>query len=359
MRLHGPQDSKSVKETISQKLVNRLSHLDSEQIDSLIQRAKQLKKRSGNPGDSLDSWVERVLRKDERAIRQAADVRGGIIISTFANEADVETNRGIERVGRGNHVVVPGDEVDIGEVGSDSVVVELKPRKTKLSRPDVDNENRERLIVANVDVVVIVVSVVSPPLHPRLIDRYLVAIQNGGADAIVCVNKIDLPDDPNELSVLAPYRAIGIPIFECSTVDGRGIEDLRKRVQGKTMAFVGHSGVGKSSLVNAFAPELGLKTGGLIEGYGRGAHTTTVSSLHRLGDGTTVIDTPGIRSFGLWATTQAEIDRAFPEFATLACRFRNCSHTGEPGCGVVEAVETGQVSADRYETFLRLSEELT
>ncbi len=347
-----------VKETISQKLVNRLSHLDSEQFDSLIQRAKILKKRSGRPGDSLDSWIERALKKDERSRQQAENQRAGVVTSVFATEANVEAEGQIVRVSLGAFTVVPGDEVVIGEMGGHDAMVELRPRRTKLSRPDVDNENKERLIVANIDRVVIVVSVVSPPLHPRLIDRYLVAIQNGGAEAIVCVNKIDLLDNPDELDVLEPYRQIGVPILLCSTVDGRGLDELRTMVAEKVVAFVGHSGVGKSSLANAFAPQLDLVTGGISEGYGRGTHTTTVSSLHRLPGGTTLIDTPGIRSFGLWATSQTEIEQAFPEFANFACRFRNCSHTSEPGCAVIEAVETGQLSADRYDTFLRISKEL-
>ncbi|MBS1704171.1 MAG: ribosome small subunit-dependent GTPase A [Armatimonadetes bacterium] len=347
-----------MKETISAKLATRLSYLEPEQLDGLIQRAKQLKKRSGKPNESLDLWVERAIRKEERTLQSACNQRLAVVTSVFANEIDVEVDGETIRIQRGTHLLAPGDEVRIGEASGRLSVLELLPRRTKLSRPDVDNGNLERLIVANVDVVVIVVSVVTPPLHPRLIDRYLVAIQNGGAKPVICVNKIDLLEDHSELEVLEPYRGIGLPVFECSTADGRGIDDLRKHLQGQTFAFVGHSGVGKSSLANAFAPELNLKTKGLMEGYGRGAHTTTVSSLHRLANGTTLIDTPGIRSFGLWSTSLDEIERSFPEFVGISCRFRDCSHTAEPGCGVLEAVENGQISSDRYQTFLRLREEI-
>lgn len=349
-----------MKETISPKLVNRLSHLDQEQFDSLLQRAKQLKKRSGNHTDSLDSWVEHALRKEERSRQNASDQREGVITSVYAAEVDVETESGIERASRGTHSLVPGDEVTIGVIGSQVAVLETKTRRTKLSRPDVDNENKERLIVANVDVVVIVVSVVSPPLHPRLIDRYLVAIQNGGAMPVVCVNKIDLLEDPDELLQLIPYTDIGLAVVTCSTQTGEGIDELRKLVEGKTVAFVGHSGVGKSSLINAFAPHLNLKTSGLMHGYGRGAHTTTVSSLHRLPGDTTLIDTPGIRSFGIWVESKKELDKAFPEFADLRCRFGNCTHTPvELGCALIEAVESGRVPANRFETYMRLREEIS
>ena len=301
--------------------------------------------------------MDRALRKEERTLQNAANQRKGVVTSVYAHEADVETPLGIERTLRGTNSVAPGDNVTVGEIGDHPTVLSVELRRSKLSRPDVDNENKERLIVANVDIVVIVVSVVSPPLHPRLIDRYLVAIQNGGAKPVVCVNKLDLLDDHSELEVLEPYRQIGIPIILCSTKTSKGVDELRTLVEGQTVAFVGHSGVGKSSLANAFAPSLKLNTGDVSEGYGRGTHTTTVSSLHRLPNSTTLIDTPGIRSFGLWSTTKEEIEQSFPEFNGFTCRFRNCSHREEPGCGILGAVEGGQISPDRYHTFLRLREE--
>lgn len=348
-----------MKDLISPKLSNKLAHLDAEQLNSLIQRAKALRKRSGNRSDTFDQWIERVIRREERALQGATDQQDGVVTSAFASEIDVETSNGIVRAHRMNHNLVVGDEVTIGMIGDQCSIISVKTRRTKLSRPDVQDANIEKLIVANVDSVLIVVSVVSPPLHPRLIDRYLIAIQNGGAKPLICVNKIDLLEDKTELDVLEPYRKIGIPVIQCSTKDSLGIDDLRNLVQWQNVVFVGHSGVGKSSLINAFAPELNLVTGGISEGYGRGTHTTTVSSLHRLPNGTTLIDTPGIRSFGLWSVTQNEIERSFPEFAALECKFNDCTHTKEPGCGVLAAVASGAVSGDRYSTFLRLRDELT
>ena len=348
-----------MKDLISPKLSNKLAHLDPEQLNNLIQRAKKLKKRSGNREDTFDQWIERALRREERALEGATDKQDGVVTSAFASEINVETDTGMCRANRMNHNLVVGDEVTVGMIGDQCCVISVQPRKTKLSRPDVHDGNIEKLIVANVDSVLIVVSVVSPPLHPRLIDRYLIAIQNGGAKPLICVNKIDLLEDKTELDVLEPYRKIGIPVIQCSTRDSLGIEELRKLLQGQKVVFVGHSGVGKSSLINAFAPELNLMTGGVSEGYGRGTHTTTVSSLHRLPHDTTLVDTPGIRSFGLWSVTQNEIERSFPEFATLECKFNDCTHTKEPGCGVLAAVASGTVSGDRYSTFLRLRDELT
>ena len=347
-----------MKDLISPKLSHRLAHLDAEQLNNLIQRAKALRKRSGNRADTFDQWIERAMRREERALQAATDQHEGVVTSGFGQDIDVETTTGIVRAHRMNHNLVVGDEVTVGMIGDQLSVVALHPRRTKLSRPDVQDSNIEKLIVANVDSVLIVVSVVSPPLHPRLIDRYLIAIQNGGARPLICVNKIDLLEDMTELDVLEPYRKIGLPVIQCSTRDSLGIDELRNLLQGQMVVFVGHSGVGKSSLINAFAPELNLVTGGVSEGYGRGTHTTTVSSLHRLPHGTTLVDTPGIRSFGLWSVTQNEIERSFPEFVGLQCKFNDCTHSKEPGCGVLAAVERGEISGDRYSTFLRLRDEL-
>lgn len=238
----------------------------------------------------------------------------------------------------------------------------IRPRRTTLSRPDPGNPYLERVLVANVDVIVVTVSVKTPPLHPRLIDRFLVAIQRGGAEPVVCVNKLDLVtqcERQSELAKLAPYVDAGVSVVCCSAYEGAGLEEVDSIIAGKVVAFVGHSGVGKSSIVNALAPHLKLDTGGISEGYGRGRHTTTASSLHDIGNGTQLIDTPGIRSFGLWKMSAQEIVSYFPEFKDAAnqCRFRNCSHLHEPGCAVQAAIADGLISPHRYETYRRLATE--
>jgi ribosome biogenesis GTPase len=236
-------------------------------------------------------------------------------------------------------------------------------RRTVLSRPDPLNPRVQRLIAANIDVVIHVVSVKAPPLRPRLIDRFLIAIQRGGAQAGICVNKIDLldPDErARELASLDPYRALGVPVIACSIKSGEGIAELRALVEGKTCALVGHSGVGKSSILNALDERLDIATGELHK-RGTGRHTTTASTLHDLGGDTFLIDTPGIREFGLWNLTAGTLRDYFPEFAEPGeyCRFNDCTHLHEPGCAVKERAEAGDLSQARYDAYVRLAEDLS
>jgi ribosome biogenesis GTPase len=236
-------------------------------------------------------------------------------------------------------------------------------RRTRLSRPDPLNPHLQRLIAANIDIVIHVVSVKAPPLRPRLIDRFLIAIQRGGAEAAICVNKIDLldPDErARELASLDPYRALDVPAVACSIKNGEGIVELRALVEGKTCALVGHSGVGKSSILNALDERLDIATRELHK-RGTGRHTTTASTLHDLGGNTFLIDTPGIREFGLWKLTLETLRDYFPEFSEPGeyCRFNDCSHLHEPGCAVKEHAESGELSKARYDAYVRLAEDLS
>lgn len=355
----GPQEPIELKNTISNKLASRLENLEPDHVDQLIARARALQRRSNDKDTALDKWIERVMRKDERSLEQATLRLEGVIVSVTGQLAVAETEDGCVPVRVTGQSVVVGDCVTVAALDRDDyVVASVSPRRTKLSRPAVDGTGREQVIFANVDVVVIVVSVVTPPLHPRLIDRYLVAIQQGGAEAVVYVNKLDLLEDESELRVLDPYRKLGIPVVFGSTVTSLGNDELRNVLREKACAFVGHSGVGKSSIVNVLKPDAGLDTGSVSEGYGRGTHTTTSSSLHRLDDGTVLIDTPGIRGFGLRSLDGAEIASYFPEFDGFSCRFRDCAHLHEPGCGVVEAVDRGELDEARYDAYCRLKDEL-
>jgi len=259
---------------------------------------------------------------------------------------------------RQRSVLAVGDRVDVAKEGDVWRVRSVLPRRSVLARPDPLHAHRQRLIAANVDVVIHVVSVKAPPLRPRLIDRYLIAIQRGGARPVLCVNKIDLLDAEErerELEKLAPYLELDVPIIGCSTVNGEGLEALREVVQGKMSALVGHSGVGKSSILNALDTTLQLTTNTLHK-RGTGRHTTTASTLYDFGEGTYLIDTPGIREFGLWDLDRETLRDYFPEFAEPgeSCRFTDCTHVHEPDCEVKDRVEAGDLNSARYDTYVRL-----
>lgn len=344
--------------------------------------------------DPLIDWVLRVVEKEyghAEKIRERSDsdtdsdLGDGLVIeltrrrATVLPSGETEVDNAMhcrlsaELAGRQQSGIAVGDQVvytklDAKDDDEDLFeIVSVMERRSKLARPDAHDPRLERVVAANVDVVVVVVSVVSPPLHPRLIDRYLVAIESGGCDAIIAVNKVDLLDDSNrdsELSKLDPYREAGIPIAVCAAVPGDDsssrVDELRSLLAGKTCAFVGHSGVGKSSLANALHPGLMIETGRVREHDQRGRHTTTASAMHFIEPNIRVIDTPGVRFFGLADVTPEELRWMFPEFVeyTNDCKFNDCSHDHEPGCAVEAAVEAGKVSAVRYETYLRLLEEL-
>jgi len=193
---------------------------------------------------------------------------------------------------------------------------------------------------------------------PGLIDRFLVALAWGRVPAAIAVNKADLVDglreSDAELAQLAPYRALGAPVVLCSARTGEGLVELAALVAGKLVAFVGHSGVGKSSLLNALAPGAAAAVGEISEGVRRGRHTTASARIYALPGGARVVDTPGIREFGLWRMTAGELARYFGEFAALApdCRFADCTHVHEPRCAVRAAAGRGELP--RYATYLRM-----
>jgi ribosome biogenesis GTPase / thiamine phosphate phosphatase len=293
----------------------------------------------------------------------------GIVISVasgrcrvFLNGREIDCIVPPEIAVRQKSALAVGDRVRIESEGGISTLAEVLPRRTVLARPDPLNKHMQRLIAANIDVVVAVVSVKAPPLRPRLIDRFLVAIQRGGARPVICVNKVDLLDPADrdvELARLSMFRDLGVPVIACSTRSGEGIDALRREVQGKTGALVGHSGVGKSSILNALDERLQLATKE-VQKRGTGRHTTTRSTLYDFGGGTYLIDTPGIREFGLWDLDRESLRDYFPEFAEAAedCRFNDCTHLHEPQCEVKDRVARGEINRARYDTYVRLYNEL-
>ncbi|MCL4222101.1 MAG: ribosome small subunit-dependent GTPase A [Phycisphaerales bacterium] len=323
--------------------------------------------------DPLREWALRILAERQRespacdGTGEACEGSIGVVVRVGRRRCTIEQAGRLfecllspDQAGAQHEDLAVGDHVLFvaGQDGEPSRLLRVLPRQSELSRPDPRRPGRRRVIVANVDVVVIVVSVVAPPLHPRLIDRYLVAVQRGGARPVVCVNKIDRLAAGRQAApeVLEPYRRVGIRVIETSAQTGEGIEHLRSVLRGSVCALVGHSGVGKSSLANALDPSLGAKVGSVSDASHRGKHTTVASSLHLLAGDIRLIDTPGVRSFSLDDMTIAEVREAFPEFVGLAdsCRYRDCTHTHEPGCRVREAAARDEIPAPRYETYRRI-----
>jgi len=290
-------------------------------------------------------WHERRASRDEHS--SSGNRSEAQVSAVWGRECELMADGHRQRAHMRGHEAVPGDRVLYTERGVERIL----PRRTTLARTTPGQPHRQRVLAANIDLVAVVASFGEPPLRPGLIDRYLVAIQRGGAEPLLCVNKADLLTAA-ERELLTPYEALGVPVLLCSTVTGAGLTELRAKLKGKLCVFTGHSGVGKSSLVNALAPGLDLRTGTVTESTGKGRHTTTASSLYELGCGIRIIDTPGIREFGIGLADADDM----VEFGAYAgqCRFRNCTHTHEPGCAVKEAVDRGDIPRARYESYLRL-----
>lgn len=256
-----------------------------------------------------------------------------------------------------------GDEVRVRPLRpGDGVIEEILPRRTKLSRL-ASGGKLEQVVAANIDQLIIVSSLLEPPLNLNLVDRYLVAADRGGLRSIVCINKVDLGEaDRREMAAaqLRTYESLGYPVVWTSASTAAGIDELRAFLAGHTSVLAGKSGVGKSALLNAVEPGLHLASVPISASTGKGRHTTSFTSLLPLTAGGYVIDTPGVRQYTLWEVDPATLDRHFPEIAALedGCRFANCIHSHEPGCAVKAGVATGQVAARRYASYLRILEGL-
>ena len=368
------------------RLKDLLARLDTGERNRLTKRADKLRKVAlrglphGARRPELDDFRLLLLdAEQEQANGFAAEQDGAGAMTGAAADGSrgvvVAVAAGICRVVAGGDlldVVLPGDlarrqrsgltvgdEVLLEPFGETHRLTAVLPRRSLLTRADPHDPRRARAIAANIDVVVVMVAAKAPPLHPRLIDRYLVAVEHSGARAALAVNKVDLLTDTERdevLDLLQPYLGLHIPVVLCSVTTGEGVEDLRDVLAGATCVFVGQSGVGKSSLLNALHEEAAAKTGAVRAGDGRGRHITSASSLYELAGGVRVIDTPGIRRFSVDDADTASIAEGFTEFAPFAarCRYRDCTHVHEPGCAVQEAVREGAIPRSRYASYRRL-----
>ncbi len=241
------------------------------------------------------------------------------------------------------------------------IIVLVEERKTKLARSAVGQDNMEQVIGANIDQLVLVLSVAEPKYKRALIDRYLVAAQKGGLDPIICINKIDLGNEEKVQNDLRTYSdGLDIPVMCISAVHDINIEALRERIANKTSILSGPSGAGKSTIINIlFGSEVQV-TADMKKKSRRGQHITTFARMFRLPGGGYILDTPGIREFGIWDITRDELAFYFQEFDEYLenCKFTSCTHTHEPECAVKDALAEGVIDARRYESYTRLLDSL-
>jgi ribosome biogenesis GTPase len=359
------------------RLRSMLAELDTSERNKLKKRAAKLRKAAlrtrGPNGPKLeleDFLLELVAAElgngDGAGAPEGAGGERAVVTGIAAGVSTVllkdgETQAALPSslAGRQQSDLAVGDEVLVERHGEGHRVTAVLPRRSLLSRADPRVSQRRRAIAANVDLVVVVVAADAPPLHPRLIDRYLVAVEQSGARPLLVVNKVDLFDTDRRhelLAMLQPYRSLGMPVLPCSAERGEGIEAVREALAGHTCVFVGQSGVGKSSLLNALDGEAAAKTGAVRDRDGRGRHTTAASSLYDIAGDIRVIDTPGIRRFSVESANQTTIAAGFVEFAPYVddCRYRDCTHVHEPDCAVRRAVSDGSIPRSRYVSYRKL-----
>lgn len=260
---------------------------------------------------------------------------------------------------------VPGDSVEfvihsetVHNRDYQGVIQSINPRRSLVERRE-PSGRRSKPLVANLDTLVIVASVGAPPLKPGLIDRYLVCAHHWHLDPLIIVNKWELAEEIDLLYVRL-YEALGYRCIMASAYKKYELDTIKEILSGRHSAFLGHSGVGKSSLLNELFPDAKLATGELSEQSQRGRHTTTASRLLPFDEGGFVIDTPGVREFGITGIPSDELRHCFPEFESFAklCRFQPCSHIHEPGCAVREAIDNDELAAFRYQAYCKMYDEI-
>jgi ribosome biogenesis GTPase len=252
------------------------------------------------------------------------------------------------------HVVAAGDVVFFRPESETSGLIErIEPRTSVLSRT---SKGRQHVLVTNVDQLVIVASAAEPYLKPNLIDRFLVEAERVRIEPIICINKIDLVEPADLMPLAGVYGQMGYQVLLVSATTGRGVDQLRRLIAGKESVVVGQSGVGKSSLLNAVEPNLGLRVGEVSQENQKGKHTTTVARLIPLAMGGYVVDTPGIRQFQLWDVIPEEVAGYYRDLRPYVslCRFPDCTHTHEAQCAVKDAVADGRLDVRRYESYCHL-----
>ena len=262
---------------------------------------------------------------------------------------------------RSTNPVVVGDVVscEAEEPEDEGVIVDIFPRRNYVIRRASNLSKESHIIAANIDRALLMVTLRSTETPPEFVDRFLVTCEAYKVPVTILLSKIDLQDAEAVAAFRAVYEGAGYGVLEVSAPEGRGVEEVRRLLSGVTTLVSGNSGVGKSTLIQTIDPSLEIRTGEISESHHKGRHTTTFSTMYPLQGGGAVIDTPGIKGFGLIDIDDAELWHYFPEMMRTApgCRFYNCTHTHEPGCAVIDAVKRGEISLARYESYLKILDE--
>ena len=302
------------------------------------------------------------VRRDDGAIVEAS-LRGRVKKSNAGRRADGSLRRDTVVSAADTLKLAIGDRVLLEqELRGAWAIAGILPRRSRLARRAPGGGQGERIVAANVDQVVVVFAAANPEPHPRMLDRFLVIAEANGLAARIVINKVELLGGPDEAQPRwADYERAGYPVHYTSVKRHVGLDELRAALDAKVSVLTGPSGVGKSSLLNAMFPGLDLRVGEISESVNKGRHTTVGGYLHPLpGADGFVADTPGLREVGMWALSPTELDVCFPELRPYLaeCRFGDCTHRVEPECAVRAAVEAGELSAARYDSYVRLREEI-
>ncbi|HEY4216660.1 MAG TPA: ribosome small subunit-dependent GTPase A [Gemmatimonadaceae bacterium] len=306
--------------------------------------------------------VWRVRTEDGQTVE--ASMRGRLKKSNSGKRADGSLRRDTVLAAERTLKLAVGDDVCLerDDPSGAWAIAEIEPRRSQLARREPGGGQGERIVAANVDQVVVMFAAAKPDPHPRMLDRFLVIAEANDLPAQIVINKVELVGEDAARQRFEPYERAGYSVFYTSVKASLGLDEVRAMLAGRRSVVTGPSGVGKSSMLNALFPGANLRVGEISESVNKGQHTTVGAAMLPLpgADDGYVIDTPGLREVGMWALSAEHLDRCFPELVGVRddCRFADCSHVVEPDCAVRDAVERGDVSAERYDSYLKLLEEL-
>ena len=300
----------------------------------------------------------------DSGVEVEASMRGRLKKSDTGRRADGSIRRDTvaSRVGRLKLAVGDRVRLEQDDNGGAWAICEILPRKSQLARREPGHGKGERIIAANLDQAIVMFAAANPEPHRRMLDRFLVIAEANGISSLLVINKVELVGEDTARERFSDYERAGYPVHYTSVKQRIGLDGVRAALSGRVSVISGPSGVGKSSILNALFPGLGLRVAEISESVNKGRHTTVGAFLHPLPapDTGAVVDTPGLREVGMWGLPHARLDDCFPEIHALRdeCKFNDCAHGTEPGCAVRNAVKQGTVSVERYESYATLKAEL-